>query len=479
MYRSWSSLLLLNRHGRCRLQRSRRCGLRCRRRSRPLAGELVDHLVGTHEAEILPGEAFQVALVGLQRLDLPPEPLVFRLQVVRLLLQLLLFLFHVVDAQKSPVTEDGEIQDEQNHPGGKCIHPLAHTGSPLQVRCEIVDGPFQAVFHRHGGGPAEPLPGQGDVRLTLFGVVRRQRPVNDPRGGAGEPHDPFGELADGGLRRVPQVDRADEPVALHHPHHPLHEVGDEAEGAGLGTVAVHRDLLPFQRLHDEVGDDPAVVLRHARAVGLEDPDDPDIHAVLPVVVHHQGLGHPFPFIIAAPDADGVHVPPVRLRLRVHLGVAVHLGGGRLQDPRADPFREPEHIDGPQDARLDGLHRVVLVVDRRGGAGQVVDPVHLQEDRFRDVVAHQFEPVVVHEVDDVVLAAGEEVVQADDVVPLPEEPFAEVGTDEAGAAGDENAHAISPPRRSRGRCAPAEDSGSRPGPSGPGGTGCGRPPPAVP
>jgi len=51
------------------------------------------------------------------------------------------------------------------------------------------------------------------------------------------------------------------------------------------------------------------------------------------------------------------------------------------------------------------------------------------------VAHQFEVVVVEQFDDVVLGAGEEVVDADDVVPLFQQPLAEMGAEKAGAAGD--------------------------------------------
>ena len=89
----------------------------------------------------------------------------------------------------------------------------------------------------------------------------------------------------------------------------------------------------------------------------------------------------------------------------------------------------------------GLHRldgVVLVVARRGGAGQVVDLVDFQEDRQRDVVADQFEVRLAQQVGDVRLLAGEEVVQADHVVAFVDQPLAEVRAEKAGPAGDQNA-----------------------------------------
>ena len=90
------------------------------------------------------------------------------------------------------------------------------------------------------------------------------------------------------------------------------------------------------------------------------------------------------------------------------------------------------------ARLYRLHRVELVVDGRGGAGQVVDFVHLDEQRERDVVADDFEAGVGEEVFDVLLGAGEEVIHADDFAAFLEQAFAEVGSQKPRSARDEDA-----------------------------------------
>ena len=87
----------------------------------------------------------------------------------------------------------------------------------------------------------------------------------------------------------------------------------------------------LQRLDDEVGDDPAVVGVHARAVGVEDAGDLDAQAVLAAVVEEQGLGAALAFVVAGAEADGVDVAPVVFGLRVDFGVAVDLAGGGLED----------------------------------------------------------------------------------------------------------------------------------------------------
>ena len=87
-------------------------------------------------------------------------------------------------------------------------------------------------------------------------------------------------------------------------------------------------------------------------------------------------------------------------------------------------------------RLRGLHRVELVVHRRGRAGQVVDLVDFHEQREGDVVAHQLELRMGQQVDHVVAGAGEEVVDAEHRVPVGQQPATEVRADEAGTAGDQ-------------------------------------------
>ena len=93
---------------------------------------------------------------------------------------------------------------------------------------------------------------------------------------------------------------------------------------------------------------------------------------------------------------------------------------------------------PMHAGLRGLDRVVLIVDRRRGAGEIVDLVDLHIERKRHVVAHQLEMRVVEQVLDVALGAGEEVVDAQDVMTLCDQTIAQVAAEKAGATGHQNA-----------------------------------------
>src|SRR4029079_10598488 len=124
-------------------------------------------------------------------------------------------------------------------------------------------------------------------------------------------------------------------VGGHEPDESVDQLVYVAEGAGLFPRAVDGQLLTPQRLHDEVGDDPAVVLRHTGPVGIEDPGDADIDLVLPMVVHHQGFGDALAFVVTGAGTDGIDVAPVALGLRMYRGVAVHLGGRCLKNPGSE------------------------------------------------------------------------------------------------------------------------------------------------
>jgi hypothetical protein len=74
------------------------------------------------------------------------------------------------------------------------------------------------------------------------------------------------------------------------------------------------------------------------------------------------------------------------------------------------------------------------------AGQVVDLVHLDIQREGHVVAHQLEIRVVQQVHDVAPRRGVEIIDAEHVLALGQQPLAQVRAEEAGAAGDQDAFA---------------------------------------
>ena len=178
--------------------------------------------------------------------------------------------------------------------------------------------------------------------------------------------DPLGQLPHRELARVADVHRI-APVALEQAVDAVDQVGHIAEGARLRAVAVDREGIAPQRLHDEVRHHAAVVRAHARAVGIEDPDDARVDSVIAMIGHRHRLGEALRLVVDAARPDRVHVAPVALRLRMDLRIAVDLGGGRDQEAGTLRLGQPERLVGAERADLERLDGLLEIVDRAGRA----------------------------------------------------------------------------------------------------------------
>ena len=90
---------------------------------------------------------------------------------------------------------------------------------------------------------------------------------------------------------------------------------------------------------------------------------------------------------------------------------------------------PSTLIAPITEVLIGFDRIELIVPRSGRAGQVVDFVDFQPDRMDHVMPEQFEIRPLQQMRDVRLLAGEEIVDANHVVSLLDQPLAQVRAQE--------------------------------------------------
>ena len=117
-------------------------------------------------------------------------------------------------------------------------------------------------------------------------------------------------------------------------------VDHQARQRGLGTVesgicrqrsdpfTKGRQVLAANCLFHEIGNDPAIVELHSRAVRVENAYDASVHFVIAPVSHGHRFGEAFSFVVNRTRADWIHVSPVSFLLRMLQRVAVALGGGR-------------------------------------------------------------------------------------------------------------------------------------------------------
>ena len=100
---------------------------------------------------------------------------------------------------------------------------------------------------------------------------------------------------------------------------------------------------------------------------------------------------------------------------------------------APPARHLDEAQRAEDAGGERRVRVALVVHRRGGAGEVEDQLGVDVDRLAHVAELEMEVRVAPGVAQVAEIAGHQVVDADDLEALGEQPIDEVRAEEAGRA----------------------------------------------
>ena len=162
------------------------------------------------------------------------------------------------------------------------------------------------------------------------------------------------------------------------------------------------------------------------------------NAVLFVVGHGQGLGEALGLVVAAARADRIDVAPVFFGLGMHQRVAVDFGSRRQEEPGVFVFGQAQGFVRAQRTDLQRLDRQLEVINRAGRRGEMPDVIDraVQEDELGHVLLDEFEIPIAAQVGDVVHAAGDEVVDADDLVAARQQQVGQMGAEEAGRAGDD-------------------------------------------
>mmetsp|Transcript_3626 Transcript_3626/g.8387 ORF Transcript_3626/g.8387 Transcript_3626/m.8387 type:complete len:204 (+) Transcript_3626:117-728(+) len=182
--------------------------------------------------------------------------------------------------------------------GLRCFWPGRDDLSVLiEHTLEIGDGLCQTLLHVNLWFPSQLPLGGGNVWFSLGGIVGDLGKVNDLRIGLGHCLNLLRKVLDAVFVGIAKVDR---PVvwAVHELHQTLDEVRHILKGPRLGPVAVDGNVLPLQRLDDEIAHDTAVVGVHPRPERVEDARDADLDVVLVLVGIHHRLRHSLALVVA-------------------------------------------------------------------------------------------------------------------------------------------------------------------------------------
>jgi len=146
-----------------------------------------------------------------------------------------------------------------------------------------------------------------------------------------------------------------------------------------------------------------------------------------MIIEEKGFGTPLPLIITSSWANGVYASEIGLRLGVNCGISIHLRSGGLEDSCLEAFSESQHVNGTMDIDLGGLNRVVLVMNRRCRAGEVINSIHLDVKGKSYVMAKKFKKRILQKMLNISLRSGVKVIHADNVLSILEKALAEMRT----------------------------------------------------
>ena len=166
-------------------------------------------------------------------------------------------------------------------------------------------------------------------------------------------------------------------------------------------------------------------------------------AVGAVIGHGHGFGEALGFVVAAAHADRIDVAPVALALRMLLRIAVDFAGAGEEEARILQLRQAQRVVRAERADLERLNRIVA--DNRRGWPATRSAARCRWGRRSRCGCEMswrmnVKRSLLAQMLDVRQRAGDEVVDADDLVAAFEKALAQVRADEARAPGDDRSHA---------------------------------------
>src|SRR5262249_31342201 len=129
-------------------------------------------------------------------------------------------------------------------------------------------------------------------------------------------------------------------TGLHYSNYGFDHIIHVAKTSRLLAVAVDRDILPLQCLHNEVRHHSAVIQMHARSISIKDARHLYAQSVLTVVVKEQRFSAALAFVVTAAHPNWIDAAAIAFDLWVDFRIAVHFARRRLQYLGTQTLGEP-------------------------------------------------------------------------------------------------------------------------------------------
>jgi hypothetical protein len=109
----------------------------------------------------------------------------------------------------------------------------------------------------------------------------------------------------------------------------------------------------------------------------------------------------------------------------------------MENPSRTSFGKSHDIHNADGRCLDGFDGVVLIGDRRGGAGQIINLIRFHIERMNNVVSNQFKSGMTDQMANIVFATCEKIIDADDFISTFDQSVAQVTSKKSGTACHQN------------------------------------------
>src|SRR6185437_1251796 len=152
------------------------------------------------------------------------------------------------------------------------------------------------------------------------------------------------------------------------------------------------------------------------------------------------------FVVTGARPDRAHRAAVAFALRVDVGLAVHLAGGGLENPRSAALSLVQDVERAIGAGPDSLFGIALVVLRRCAAREVENPVGLHAEGLDHIVFQEREISAIMQRGEVAAVARGQVVDRRDAESVLQQLRAQVAAEETGSTGHDRPLSLADVRR---------------------------------
>ena len=152
------------------------------------------------------------------------------------------------------------------------------------------------------------------------------------------------------------------------------------------------------------------------------------------MIEEESFARPFAFIITRSRTCAARITPVVFRLRMDQRIAVRLARSGQKDPRTRFVSEIESVERAEEARLQRVYRLLLILRRARRTCEMIYLVCRYAKRLSNIVSDERERTVIQKILDILHPSGRHIIKADHIASFTDQIPRQIRSDEACSSG---------------------------------------------